>query len=78
MKIKITNHAKGRMKEYEISEGLLNQALNNPDSIIEGAKGRKIYQKKLNGHILRAVVEEGKEINTLVTVYKARSKRYGI
>lgn len=33
METKITDHAKKRMREYGISESLLNQTLNKPDNI---------------------------------------------
>lgn len=33
MKIEITNHAKERMQEYDISEDLVKDTIYNPDSI---------------------------------------------
>ena len=78
MKIIIVKHAEERMQEYDVPEDLVINAVQNPDNIIEGYRGRKIYQKKLNGYILRVIVEESKEIKTIITVYKARRGRYGI
>ena len=78
MDIVITKHARDRMMEYEISEEMLINTINNPDNIASGNLNRKIYQKRLNGHIIRAIVDEGKEIKTVITVYKARRRRYGI
>ncbi len=78
MKIEITEHARERMGEYSVTEGLLKNTIENPDSIAEGYGGRKVYQKKLNGYIVRVIVEENKGIKRVVTVYKARSGRYGI
>ena len=78
MKIEITEHAKERMQEYDVSEDLLKDTINNPDTITEGYGSRKIYQKKLNHYMLRVIVEENKEIKRVITVYKARSERYGI
>ncbi len=46
--------------------------------IIKGHSGRKISQKGLNGYVLRVIFEEEKDINVIVTVYKAKSERYGI
>ena len=78
MEIEITDHAKERMELYNIPEELVKDTIHNPDSIVEGHDGRKIYQKKLNSYIVRLIIEENKEIKRVVTVYKARSDRYGI
>lgn len=78
MDFEITSHAIERMKKYSISQDLLKDTLQKPDSVEKSYKERTIYQKKLNGYVLRVIVEEGKEIKTVVTVYKARSSRYEI
>ena len=78
MDLRITKHARERMEKYGISESLVHDAMDDPDSIVEGHSGRKISQKKLNGYVLRVIFEEEKDINVIVTVYKARSERYGI
>ena len=66
------------MLEYGITEDLVKAAILNPDSVAEGYGGRKVYQKKLNGYMLRVIVEEDKGIKSIITVYKARSGRYEI
>ncbi len=78
MKIEITEHAKERMEEYNVSDDLLKDTINNPHSIVEGYMSRKVYQKKLNSYMVRAIVEENKGIKRVITVYKTRSGRYGI
>lgn len=78
MRIEITTHARERMQEYNVSESLVVETVQNPDSRVEGYGGRMVYQKKLNGYILRVVVEETKGIKRTITVYKARSGRYEI
>ena len=80
MEIEITSHAKERMKKYNVSNTLVVSTIEHPTSPMEGYNGRKIYQKKLNGHTLRVVVEESKEIKAskVITVYKARGGRYEI
>jgi hypothetical protein len=78
MKTEITDHAKERMKEYNTPEELVSETIRNPDSIEKSYGDRKIYQKKLNGYTLRVIVEENKGIKRIITVYKARSGRYGI
>lgn len=78
MKIEISSHAKERMKVYDISKNLIEDTVRNPDNIVEGYGGRKIYQKKLNGYVLRVIVEMSKGINKVITIYPARSGRYEI
>jgi len=78
MKIIFTQHGKDRMKKYEITMRMVEDCLNLPDLKSETYMGRIIYQRKLNGHVLRIIVEESKEIKRIITVYKARRKRYGI
>jgi len=78
MEINITRHAAERMQQYNVSEDLVKDAIINPNDIVESYGGRKVYQKKLNGYVLRVIVEENKEIKRVVTVYKARGERYGI
>ncbi|MEF8874677.1 MAG: DUF4258 domain-containing protein [Candidatus Thermoplasmatota archaeon] len=78
MSLKITDHARKRMKKYRISEDLVKEAMEDPDSIVDGHSERKIAQKRLNGYVLRVIFEEEKDINVIVTVYKAKSERYEI
>lgn len=78
MRIEITEHARERMQGYNVSKDLVKNTIHKPDSIAESYARRKIYQKKLNGYIVRVIVEEKKEIKRVITVYKARSGRYGI
>ena len=80
MEIEITLHAKERMQKYNVSESFLKFAIENPSSVIESYGSRIIYQRRLNGYILRIIVEESKEIrkSVVITVYKAKSERYEI
>lgn len=78
MNIEITDHAKERMQRYDVSEALVLETLENPTNVTEGYGNRKVYQKKLNGYVLRIIVEESKGIKRVITIYKARSERYGI
>jgi hypothetical protein len=66
------------MMDYGFSEGDVELTLNCPDSIVDGHSGRKIYQRKLNGHILRVVVEIEAEIKRVITVYSSDGARYEV
>ncbi len=78
MEIRITGHARERMRRYDITASMIENALNDPDAVVSSYGGRKIYQKKLNDHVLRVITEEHKNIKTVITTYKARSVRYEI
>ncbi|KXA88779.1 hypothetical protein AKJ66_02755 [candidate division MSBL1 archaeon SCGC-AAA259E22] len=78
MGLRITNHAKMRMKKYGISESSLRKGMENPDSVVDGHSGRRIAQRKFNNHVLRIIFEKRKDKNVIVTVYKARRERYEI
>jgi len=78
MRIRITRHALGRMRSYGISEELIEEAMKKPDSMVDGEKGRKIAQKRINRHVLRIIYEEWEDEKIVITVYKAKSERYEI
>jgi hypothetical protein len=80
MDVEITSHARERMRKYNIPEDLVLSTLNNPTSILQGYDERKVYQKKINGYVIRVITEETKGIKTcrIITVYKAKSGRYEI
>ena len=65
MKWKWTDHIEIQLNERKISRELVETAINNPDKIVDGKKGRKIYQK-ITGDKLVRVVTEG---DNLITVY---------
>lgn len=78
MKLEISEHAKERMAQYGVNEQMVLDCILTPDDIDETYGNRQIYQKRLNGYVLRAIVETKEGIKRVVTVYKARSGRYGI
>ena len=78
MALELTEHAKGRMLKYGITNNMVISAVNVPNAVVLGYGGRKIYQKRLNGHVIRVIVEEHKNVRRVITVYKARSVRYEI
>ena len=77
MTIKITDHARGRMRKYGITEEMVIEALRSPDCILEGRFGRKIAQKVLNKkYLLRVIFEATEEGTVVVTCYRAKRARY--
>jgi hypothetical protein len=78
MKTEINSHARETMFKYSVSESLVEDCLNVPDDIVESYNERKIYHKKLNGYVLRVVVEESKEIKRIITVYKSEKAIWNI
>ncbi|MDI6721794.1 MAG: DUF4258 domain-containing protein [Candidatus Aenigmarchaeota archaeon] len=78
MKIEILEHAKERMKVYDIEEELVLKTVENPDNVAESYNNRKIAQRKLNGYVIRVIYEEKNSTKIIITVYKAKSGRYEI
>ncbi len=78
MTLEITKHANARMRRYGVTKHVIISVIDTPDAVVQGYTGRRIYQKKLNEHVLRVIVEEHKNIRRVITVYKARSVRYEI
>lgn len=78
MEIRITQHARERMKEYDIDEGAVRNCLKDPSSIIPGHSGRQIAQKPVNGYVLRVIFEEQEDIKVVITTYRAERDRYEV
>lgn len=66
------------MQKYSISEELVREALEKPDSIVQGNFGREIYQKRLNGYVVRIIIEEDQGLFIVVTLYTSRVERYEV
>jgi hypothetical protein len=50
------------MRKYSVSEELVRSTIANPTTILPGYNERKIYQKKINGYVVRVIAEETKGI----------------
>ncbi|MEK7396635.1 MAG: hypothetical protein AAB116_06830 [Candidatus Poribacteria bacterium] len=69
----LTNHIISRIAKRELSTEIIETVLNEPDNIVSGKYGRKIYQKIIEGKLIR-IVTEG---NTLLTIYSTdKIKKY--
>jgi len=78
MQIEFTAHALERMRKYGLKRAMVEKTLEIPDSVTKGHTERRIYQKRLNDHVLRVIVEENISFLVVITVYKARGVRYDI
>jgi len=74
--IDISPDATERMRRYEISEQLVRRTVDHADQVSDTYEGRKIYQKRMDNHILRVIVEEYKGQRKIITVYPAKAERY--
>ena len=66
------------MEEFHITKEIVELVLETPDSVLDGQFGRKIFQRRNNGYMLRTIVELEEGIKRVITVYLARSTRYEI
>ncbi len=67
----LTDHLKEQLEERKILIEVVFDALNNPDEVVEGDKGRMIYHKMIQGRLLRVVVKR----NVVITVYHTNKIR---
>ena len=76
MKIIISDHAKERIKIYNLTENAVKEIVKKPREIVEGYEGRLIAQEGINEHILRVgYTKQGEEVR-VITVYPAKKERY--
>ena len=58
MEITILDHAKERMERYNVTEAMVRDAIESPDSMMLSYADRRIAQKGLGRHILRVIYEK--------------------
>jgi len=72
----ISNHAKERIKTYNLTEEIVIEAIRKPDEVVKGYAGALIVHKLLNGHTLRVVYIKEKDVVKVITVYPSKKSRY--
>lgn len=75
MNIRLSNHAREEMERREIPPALLDSVLGNPEQIVPGYAGTRVYQSRLDFgggrvYLLRAVVDDTVDPALVVTVYR--------
>ena len=79
--IRFTRHALDKLSlmrrlGFDVDEENVVRAVETPEQVTPGDRGRFIAQTNLNAeHVLRVVYEESEEI-TVVTLYPGRRERY--
>ena len=80
MEYVISNHAKAQMQERDISEEEVDSVLQNPQQIVDGERGRKVYQsltvKNSRLLLLRVIVVPNRKPPVVVSVYVTTQGRY--
>jgi hypothetical protein len=67
--IEFSDHSKQMMKERNITEELVTQAIKAPDSVSVSYRSRKLYRKKVQGKILEVVTSQESGKILVVTQY---------
>ncbi len=81
-KLIFSEHAESKFKILEkhgfhIEKDIIISALEDPDSVEPGYKGRMIAQKIIDEtHLIRVVYECSSEVWRIITFYPGRRKRY--
>ncbi|MCK4362787.1 MAG: DUF4258 domain-containing protein [Dehalococcoidia bacterium] len=82
MKIIFTKHAELKFRDLEeqgfkIAKGQVENALNMPENIMEGRKGRLIAQKVIDEtHIIRVIYQKEKDSIRVITFYPTRRRKH--
>lgn len=69
MRIRFTNHAKGRIEERGVSVSHLEKTLKSPDSIHKTFDNAFIARKALGSKVLEVVYTENKRHYVVITAY---------
>jgi hypothetical protein len=80
MLYEIGEHARQQMQDRKITEDEIDRVMQNPQQVVDGKKGRKIYQSLIvkDGQmmILRLAVVVKRNPPLVVTVYPTTQGRY--
>lgn len=71
-----TDYAEETIRDRKISKKIVENAILNPDEIIEGKKGRKVSHKLTGDKLLRVVFEQEAKVYIIITAYYTNPKRY--
>ncbi len=74
--VRFGRHSKERMKKYNVKEEDVQDCLKNPDRTVTGYEERNIAEKSVNSYILRVIYDIIDDEEVVITVYKAKKKRY--
>ena len=75
MEFKISNHAVEEMRRRAIGRDVVVRVLMNPEQIIPGKEGRKVYQSRVSFgdekmYLVRVIVADDNVPPVVVTVYR--------
>lgn len=82
MKINFTKHAELKFADleeqgFQITREQVENALNMPENIIEGGKGRLIAQRAIDEtHMIRVIYEKEEDSIKVITFYPTRRRKY--
>ncbi len=76
MDIIYTDYAEDSISDRSIDKKIVEDALLNPDEIVEGKKSRKIAHKIIGNKLLRIIFEVSLKAYIVITAYYAEPKRY--
>ena len=83
MKIIFTQHAELKFDDlkkqgFRLTKEQVEDALNMPQDVTEGEKGRFVVQRAIDAtHMIRVIYEKEKDVIRVITFYPARRRRYG-
>lgn len=76
MEFDYTDHAEENIQERKLSKKVVEDAIINPEKVIEGRIGRRISQKIVGNKLLKVIYEHEGNIYKIVTAYYTKLERY--
>lgn len=76
MNIIYTDYAEDTLKDRKIDKNIIEDAIKNPDEVVEGKNKRKIAHKIIGNKLLRVIYETDKKAYIVITCYYTKPERY--
>lgn len=71
-----TIHAEEKIKERKLDKSIIEEVIQNPETLLILKFGRKIAQKKTKGKSLLVIYEEKQSVYIIITAYYTELGRY--
>lgn len=76
MDVVYTHHAEEKIEERKLSKAIIENALKNPDTVLESVSGKRIAHKLIRKKLLRIVYRTESEKYVIITAYFTEPERY--
>jgi len=78
MDVVYTRHAEEKIAERKLSKTIIENALKNPDTVLESISEKRIAHKLIRNKLLRIVYTRKSEKYVIITAYFTEPERYEV